>query len=284
MISAMSRAYQILGKDEYLNAAQRAANFIQRNLYDPKKKLLYRRWRKGERKILGTASDYSFLIQGNIDLYEADFDPHWLEWALLLMDRQIELFYDADNDGFYMTSKNHDKNLIIRVKEDLDSVIPSANSVSVLNLLRLSSYVGTKAYANAAEKTLTNVLSRVNSYPDSVPQMLMAYVFSQGKPTNVIIIGEKDKADTQLLLKEVRSLLIPGKVVMLVDTESDRSKLARYFPFIASVKKVGGKATAYVCVERTCQLPVTDPDALNRLLNGKTGDKENERKQSKNLL
>jgi hypothetical protein len=220
---------------------------------------------------LGIASDYAFLIQGIIDLYEADFDPHWFDWALILTDRQIELFYDTANGGFYMTSKNHDKNLIIRVKEDLDSVIPSANSVSVLNLLRLSSYVGSKAYANASEKTLTNVLSRVNSYPDSAPQMLIAYIFSQGKPINVIITGKKDKEDTQLLLKEARSLLIPGKVVMLVDTESDRSKLARYLPFIASINKVDGKASAYVCVERTCQLPVTDPAALNRLLNGKSG-------------
>ncbi|UCD33641.1 MAG: thioredoxin domain-containing protein, partial [Desulfobacterales bacterium] len=129
MVTALSRAYQVFGKEEYLQAAQKAANFIQKYLYDPKNRLLYRRWRQGERKISGVASDYAFLIQGLIDLYEADFDPSWLEWAVVLADRQIDLFYDATHGGFFMTSKDHDKHLIMRVKEDLDSALPSDNSV-----------------------------------------------------------------------------------------------------------------------------------------------------------
>ena len=139
------------------------------------------------------ASDYAFLIQGLIDLYEADFDPHWFDWALILTDRQIELFYDTANGWFYMTSKDHDKNLIIRVKEDLDSALPSDNSVSVLNLLRLSRLTHSKEYATIAEKTLTQVLSRINSRPESAPQMLIAHAYSQVKPIDVIIAGKGDR-------------------------------------------------------------------------------------------
>ncbi|MBU0768755.1 MAG: thioredoxin domain-containing protein, partial [Proteobacteria bacterium] len=97
MISALSRSYQVLGEKRYLEAARNAAIFLRKNLYDDKTNALFRRWRQGERKIAGMADDYAFLIQGLIDLYEADFDPGWIEWALKLMDEQIKLFYDAEN-------------------------------------------------------------------------------------------------------------------------------------------------------------------------------------------
>ena len=82
MISALSRSYQVLGEKKYLEAARNAAIFLRKNLYDDKTSTLFKRWRQGERKIAGMADDYAFLIQGLIDLYEADFDPGWIEWAL----------------------------------------------------------------------------------------------------------------------------------------------------------------------------------------------------------
>jgi uncharacterized protein YyaL (SSP411 family) len=268
MISALSRAYQVLEEEKYLKAARNAAEFIQNNLYDPDKKSLFRRWRKGERKITGMAGDYAFLVQGLIDLYESDFNPRWLDWALELTDEQIRLFYDEADGGFFMTRKEHDKNLIMRVKEDSDSVIPSASSVAVLNLLRLSRFIDSKKYSTVAKRTLKSVLSRVNSYPDSAAQMLVALIYSYSKPVEVIITGSRKSEDTQLLLKSVYSRYMPGKIVMLVENEDVREKLARNLPFISSVKMEEGKAAAaYVCIDRTCKPPVTDPTELTELLN-----------------
>jgi uncharacterized protein YyaL (SSP411 family) len=268
MISALSRSYQVLEDERYLKAARNAADFIQNNLYDPDKKSLFRRWRKGERKIAGMAGDYAFLVQGLIDLYESDFNPRWLDWALELTDEQIRLFYDQADGGFFMTRKGHDKNLIMRVKEDSDSVIPSASSVAVLNLLRLSRFIDSKKYSTAAERTLRSVMSRVNSYPDSAAQMLVALIYSFSKPVEVIISGNRKSEDTRLLLKSVYSRYLPGKVVMLVENEDVKEKLARNVPFISSVKTKEGKAAAaYVCIDRTCKPPVTDPNELTELLN-----------------
>jgi uncharacterized protein YyaL (SSP411 family) len=268
MISAFSRAYQVLEEEKYLKAARNAAEFIQKNLYDSETKILYRRWRKGERKIAGMAGDYAFLVQGLIDLYETDFNPRWLDWALELTDEQIRLFYDEADGGFFMTSKEHDENLIMRVKEDSDSVIPSASSVAVLNLLRLSRFIDSKKYSTVAERTLKSVLSRVNSYPDSAVQMLVALIYSFSKPVEIIITGNRKKEDTRSLLKSVYSRYMPGKIVMLVENENDREKLAINLPFLSSVKTKEGKAAAaYVCIDRTCKSPVTDPAELDELLN-----------------
>ena len=267
MISALSRAYQVLEDERYLLAAQKASQFIQENLYDAETKLLYRRWRKGEKKIVGMASDYAFLIQGLIDLYEADFDPGWLDWALELMDEQITLFYDAENGGFFMTREGHDKRIDLRVKEDTDSVIPSAGSVAVFNALRLARFTDSEKYSTVVEKTLKNVLPRINSQPDSAPELLVALIISRLKPVQVVIHGDRKGEDTRSMLRTVNSFFIPGKAVMLVDNPVIQKRLSRQLPFISSAKKIDDKATAYVCMDKSCKPPVTDPETVRRFLN-----------------
>ncbi|MGD9384785.1 MAG: thioredoxin domain-containing protein [Desulfobacterales bacterium] len=266
MISALSRAYQVLEDERYLTAARKAAEFIQKNLYHAETKLLYRRWRNGERKIVGMASDYAFLIQGLMDLYEADFDPGWLEWSLELMDEQITLFYDRENGGFFMTRKGHDKKIDLRVKEDTDSVIPSAGSVAVLNAMRLERFADSGKYSTVVEQTLKSVLSRINSQPDSAPELLVALIISQLKQVQVILDGDRNAQDTRSMLRTVNSFFIPGKTVMLVDN-TIRSRLARQLPFISWVKKIDNKTTAYVCMDKSCKPPVTDPEIVRSFLN-----------------
>jgi hypothetical protein len=266
MISALSRAYQVLEDERYLTAARNAAKFIQKNLYNSETKLLYRRWRRGEKKIVGMASDYAFLIQGLIDLYEADFDPGWLEWALELMDEQITLFYDTEHGGFFMTRKGHDKMIDLRIKEDADSVTPSAGSVAVLNALRLARFADSGKYSTVVQRTLESILSRINSQPDSAPELLVALIISRLKPVEVVIDGDRNGEDTRSMLRTVNSFFIPGKAVMLVDN-TIRSRLARQLPFISSVKRIDNKTTAYVCMDKSCKPPVTDPEKVKNLLN-----------------
>ena len=266
MISALSRSYQVLGEKRYLEAARNAALFLRKNLYDDKTSTLFKRWRQGERKIAGMADDYAFLIQGLIDLYGADFDPGWIEWALILMDEQIKLFYDAENGGFFMTRKGHDKKIDLRIKEDTDSVIPSAGSVAVSNGLRLARFADSKNYSIVVEKTFKSILARIHSHPDSSPELLVALITSLIQPVEVIIAGERNTAETRSMLKVVNSVYYPGKVVMLVDNDTTQNRLVQYLPFIASVKKIDNKTTAYVCTDKTCKPPVTDPETVKNLL------------------
>ncbi len=266
MISALSRSYQVLGEKRYLEAARNAALFLRKNLYDDKTSTLFKRWRQGERKIAGMADDYAFLIQGLIDLYEADFDPGWIEWALTLMDEQIKLFYDEENGGFFMTRKGHDKKIDLRIKEDTDSVIPSAGSVAVSNGLRLARFADSKKYSIVVEKTFKSILARIHSHPDSSPELLVALITSLTQPVEVIIAGERNTAETRSMLETVNSVYYPGKIVMLVDNDTTQNRLIQYLPFIASVKKIDNKTTAYVCTDKTCKPPVTDPEAVKNLL------------------
>ncbi|MBI4395806.1 MAG: thioredoxin domain-containing protein, partial [Elusimicrobia bacterium] len=268
MISAYARASSVLDEARYLEAAEKAARFIQKNLYDAKARRLYRRWREGERKVFGTADDYAFLVQGLLDLYEASFYPAWLAWAIELTEEQNKLFHDAEKGGFYMTAQDHDKALLARVKEDSDNVEPAAGSVAALNLLRLAQYTDRDDFRTAAEKTLILYSAQAKEQPRSLPQMLAALDFYLSKPRQIVIAGSPEKDDTRELLKRVRQRYLPNKILIVVDDGPGRQALVRQMPFLKNIVPIQGKATAYVCVNYACDLPTADPAKLAKILEG----------------
>jgi uncharacterized protein len=185
MISALARIYQATGNETYRDAAVRAVMFIQRNLYDAEAKKLYRRWRLGDRKVFGMAEDYAFLIQGLMDLYESDFQRQWLEWALELAEIQIHKFYDKDQGGFFMTEEEHDSHLIVRIKDEQDSVLPGANSISAINLLRLSRFFNREDFDGLARRTIGFFFPKISQFPGAMPQMLVALQIALSKTDKI---------------------------------------------------------------------------------------------------
>ena len=94
----------------------------------------------GDAEIEGYAEDYAYLIFGLLELFQADADPAWLEWAIALQRRQDELFWDETAGGWFSTT-GRDPSVLIRMKEDYDGAEPTASSMSVMNLLALSHLV-----------------------------------------------------------------------------------------------------------------------------------------------
>jgi len=253
MISAFAKGYQALGDKTSLESAERAAIFLKKNLYDPKTHVLYRRWREGDRQAHGIADDYAFVSQGLIDLYEADFNPEWLDWSIELTEAQNKRFYDAEKGGFFMTSVDQDANLLFRVKEDTDNVEPSASSVAALNLLRLAQYTDRKDFQDMAEKTLKCFGTNLKEAPRALPQMLVALDFALTEPRQIVIAGKPGAADTETLLKILHRHFIPVKTIVLAGPD-------------APEKPLEGKAAAYVCVHHICKQPTSDPKTLESLL------------------
>lgn len=53
---------------------------------------------------------------------------------------------------------------------------------------------------------------------------------------------------------------------MLLDEEASDGFLCQRLPALSPMCQQGGAATAYVCQDFSCSLPVTDPQELRRLL------------------
>lgn len=261
MISAFTRAYQALDDPQYLSAATKARQFVKSKLYDAKTGKLIRRYRAGEAAIDGFADDYAFLIQDLLDLYEAGFDINDLAWALDLQKKQNELFWNASGNGFFSTTGN-DPSVLLRMKEDYDGAEPSPNSVAALNLLRLSQMLDDKPIRELAEKTLAALGARLQQAPSAMPQMMVALDFSLSKPKQIVIAGKPDAADTRALLRAVHHHFLPNKIVLLADNARGQAFLGRHLAFIRAVEKRDGRATAFVCQDYVCQLPVTNPTDL----------------------
>jgi hypothetical protein len=264
MIAAFARASRTLDREDYLTAAERAASFIRDRLWHPDDGVLLRRYRSGEAAIEGYAEDYAYLIFGLIELFQADGDPAWLEWALTLQHRQDELFWDPVEGGWFSTT-GRDPSVLLRLKEDYDGAEPSASSVAVLNLLTLSHLTADAALSDRIETTFGMFATRLAEHGRAVPMMLAALsTYHAGMP-QIVIVGTRDRSDTRAMREVLRTHYLPTAVTVTVFPDT-HARLAAVMPWLDSMRMRDDRATAYVCRDFACQAPTTDPDELREQL------------------
>jgi uncharacterized protein YyaL (SSP411 family) len=74
----------------------------------------------------------------------------------------------------------------------------------------------------------------------------------------IVIIGRKGAEDTAAMWAAANKAYRPFAVFALVDPDA-QSALAFHMPWIAGMKMMGDKATAYVCRGFACDAPSNDP-------------------------
>jgi uncharacterized protein YyaL (SSP411 family) len=265
MISAFARAAQVFDDPAYLQAANRSATFIRENLYSASDSQLLRSFRGGPGAVKGFVDDYAFLIQGLLDLYEASFEIRWLRWAIRLQETQDTLFWDA-RDGGYFSMGIQDTNILVRMKEDYDGAEPSPNSVSVINLLRLSQMTDNSGFREKAAKTLSCFAGQLENSPVNLPLMLAGLDWYLSKPKQIVLAGELNASETKRMLTTIHRRFLPKTVLLLAEGAEGQQFLGSRLAFIRDVKQLQGRTTAYVCENFVCQQPTDDPVRLDGLL------------------
>jgi uncharacterized protein YyaL (SSP411 family) len=264
MIAALARASRVLEDGEtYLAAARRAAAFIHARLWNGSAGTLLRRYRRGDAGVEGYAEDYAYLIYGLLELFQADGDPRWLEWALTLQQRQDDLFWDPVDGAWYSTT-GRDASVLLRLKEDYDGAEPAASSISVLNLLTMSHLTADAATSAKVEKTLAAFAGRAAQMGRAVPMMLAALSTYRAGMPQLVVVGAD--SDARALLAVARERYRPNAVVIRVDP-LHRDALARLLPWTAAMTVADGRAAAYLCRDFACDVPATSPEALRTLWN-----------------
>ncbi len=172
MIRALAHGAQVLNRPEYLHAAEKAATFILSRMRDDNGRLL-RTYRDQVAKVPAYLDDFSFLIEGLLALHAASGDEKWLNAAIRLQDQQQELFWDKGQYGYFFMGTDHEE-LLVRIKDMHDSVLPSGNSVAVRNLLRLAKLADKPEYRQQAEQTLEAAAQVLKETPRSAVNMAVA--------------------------------------------------------------------------------------------------------------
>ncbi|MBN3526827.1 thioredoxin domain-containing protein [Paenibacillus apiarius] len=242
MIAALARAAKALQQPRYAAAAERAASFILDKLRRTEDGRLLARYRDGEAAFLAYADDYAFLIWGLTELYEATAKPDYLDHAVSLQKRMIDLFWDDDDGGFYFYGSDGEQ-LLTRMKEIYDGAIPSGNAVAAVQLQKLALMTEDDELRSVAERQLQAFAGTVKRYPSGYAMTLLAWLQAVRGQRKVVIEGDPDHALTKEMIAAVQRAYAPDAAIVF--------KLD---------KKL--EPAAYVCADYACQAPVHDAESL----------------------
>lgn len=260
MVAALAKGYGALGDELHIDAAKYAASFILKKLRKSDGQL-FRRYRQGDVAHPGYLDDYSFLVWGLIELYEATFNISYLEEAVEINQVMIDLFWDEAGGGFYFTGKENEV-LIVRSKEIYDGALPSGNSVAALNLMRLGRMTGNIELEKKADE-LTRAFSRdIATYPVGYSQFLSVLDFMVGPSFEIVIAGDPALEATMAMITVIHNMFLPNKVLLLRPEGEESKRLSSLAPFVEALRPIDQQPTVYVCEQYACKFPITDVENL----------------------
>jgi uncharacterized protein YyaL (SSP411 family) len=254
-IGALAEAGAVLEREDYLDAARRAASFLLETMRDGEGRLL-RSYNAGQAKLNAYLEDHAFLLEALIVLYEATFEPRWFHAARATADTMIERFADPERGGFFQTSNDHER-LVARRKQLDDNPIPSGASSAAFGLLRLAALTGQARYERHALDVLALAGDLAQRYPQGFGHLLQALDFHHAPVREIALVGK----DTSELERVVRGVFRPHVVV----AGSDGSG-AGGIALLEGRGLLDGEPAAYVCERFACRQPVADPADLAGLL------------------
>lgn len=250
-------------RDEYMKVAGELYQFVRNSLFDKQRQVLLRScYGDGSQlaevvsqRIDGFLDDYSFMIKGLLDYYKASLNPEVLQWARVLQEIQDRLFWD-DKDGGYFYSHENSPNVVVRLKEDSDGAEPCGNSVAAANLITLSHYFDEKSYLDKAKK-LFDYFSPSDPFGYILPKMLSSLILNDMGLDLIAVVGPDSESKEYFGI--LQKFYIPGIIIVHVDPERPG---ASGIKIRENYKMVNGKTTVYVCRNKVCHLPITDPKKL----------------------
>jgi uncharacterized protein YyaL (SSP411 family) len=262
-ISAAAVAGRIFDERRYVDAAVRAATFVLDRMRPGGR--LARSAKDGRPGAAGFLDDYAFVCAGLIDLFEATFEPRWLEEAVALAGDVERLFADPAG-GWFMTAEDHER-LIAREKPNYDGAEPSGTSVALLNALRLATFTSDDRWRAIADRAFGAIAPTLTENPLALTEALLALDYASDEAKEIAIVWPRDAGPeaARPLLDLVRRTFLPNHA-LAAGSEADLPALGKRVAFIADKTAAGGRATAYVCVRGRCELPVHDRDGLALLL------------------
>jgi uncharacterized protein YyaL (SSP411 family) len=254
-IAGLAAAARVLDRDDYVQSAARAVEFLRRHCWFDGRLLAVHK--DGRSRFPAYLDDHAFLAWGLLELLQARWHGPWLAWAIELAEALLRHFEDREAGGFFFTADDHET-LILRPKTFGDDATPAGNGVAARLLLRLGYLLAEPRYLDAAERTLRAGWSLLERYPHAHTSLLMALDELTEPPTIVVLRGADD--DLAVWRAELDKLYDPRRMVVAIPAD------ATDLPPALADKRAGAGTIAYICRGTTCSAPLSTLGELVRAL------------------
>ncbi|MFF8725264.1 thioredoxin domain-containing protein [Streptomyces sp. NPDC015171] len=259
-IAALAETGAYFGRADLVEAAVGAADLLVRVHLDDHGRLA--RTSKDGRvgPNAGVLEDYADAAEGFLALASVTGEGVWLDFAGLLLDHVLARFTDPETGALYDTASDAEQ-LIRRPQDPTDNAAPSGWTAAAGALLGYAAHTGSEPHRGAAERALGVVKTLGPRVPRFIGWGLAVAEALLDGPREVAVVGPAltDERTAALHRTALRGVA-PGAVVACGTPGGDE------FPLLADRTLIDGAPAAYVCRGFVCDLPVTDPDALERRL------------------
>jgi len=252
MITGLVEAFTALRKDEYLELAESATEFLLKTRLVDNNQLL--RTYKDQKSITGFLEDYAFTIEALINLYQITFKIDYLNKARHLAEICFNDFKTESSSMFQFASKISEK-LISKTYEINDNVIPASNSSLAKSLFLLGKFFDEDKYLETSKQMLNQMEAKLYKSGPYVANWQILYGWLTFPFYEVAIMGEKAQDLSLELQKEYHS-----NCIFLGGQSEDLSILENKNP------KDPSETIIYVCENKICQKPTSDIEKAKELL------------------
>jgi len=240
----MAIAGRVLERDDLIDAAESACDFIRDNLVVDGR--LLASYKDGQARFPAYLDDHAFLVDAILELLQSRWSQRNLNFATTLADLMLE--------GFFFTADDHET-LMHRPKPFADDAIPSGNGIAALALQRLGHVLGEQRYIDAAGKALRSAWKAMDEYPHGHVTLITALEEYLEPPEIIVIRG--DDTDIAEWRDQLAKIYAPSRVLLAIGRDEDALP-----GLLAERKPLDGETVAYRCSGTTCDLPVNTLEAL----------------------
>jgi uncharacterized protein YyaL (SSP411 family) len=251
-ISALATAARVFADAGARADAERAADFVLEHSAPGR---VFRTFAGGRAQGDGFLDDYAGFVACLLDLYEATFEPRWIEAAQKIHATVQDEFWDPTDGGFFYSGHRHEA-LLARSRQPFDHATPAGQSLATGCLLRLAALTGDATLRARAERTLALFAGHMRQAPAGMAAMLVELDRALGPSAEVAVIGRGPAAAA--LRRAVDATFAPHTVVAGWPASGAPASLA----LLRDREPPPTGAAAHVCRDFACQLPVSVPGDL----------------------
>ncbi len=205
--------------------------------------------------IAALLTDYAYLVIALMDAYDQTSQRRYLDEAQRLAGEMKDTFWDDKGGGFFDILEDPQAigNLKVRDKPIGDNV------AAIEGLMRLFHSTLKEEYRKAARTALSAFMPVYQEHGEAAAGYALVVNRFLYPPVEVSVVGAPGSSSAKALLRAAATIPYPHTAIKFMDV-GDGERLAEvgYWPT--------DEAQAYVCLDTVCLAPISDPQALHRIV------------------